>query len=61
MDVFNKEPLEKESELWNMEGVIITPHNSFVSNRNSERLYKIIFNNLKAAITEGEFINKVYK
>lgn len=61
LDVFDKEPLEKENELWNMKNVIITPHNSFVSNKNNERLYNIILNNLKATITEGEFINRVYK
>ena len=30
LDVFEEEPLDTSSELWNMENVIITPHNSFV-------------------------------
>lgn len=47
LDVFNTEPLDENSELWNMENVIITPHNSFVSQKNNERLYKLIYNNLK--------------
>ena len=47
LDVFNTEPLNEESELWNMENVIVTPHNSFVSPKNNERLYKLIYNNLK--------------
>ena len=47
LDVFSTEPLNEESELWNMENVIITPHNSFVSPKNNERLYKLIYNNLK--------------
>ena len=47
LDVFNTEPLSEESELWNMENVIITPHNSFVSPKNAERLYNVVYNNLK--------------
>lgn len=46
LDVFEEEPLNESSTLWDAENVIITPHNSFVSNRNSERLNKVIFNNL---------------
>ena len=46
---------------WNIENVIITPHNSFVSCGNSERLYKIIFNNLKAIRLNSKFINRIYK
>lgn len=47
LDVFNTEPLNEESELWNIENVIITPHNSFVSPKNNERLYSVVYNNLK--------------
>lgn len=47
LDVFSTEPLSEESELWDLENVIITPHNSFVSPKNNERLYKVVYNNLK--------------
>lgn len=47
LDVFCSEPLNEESELWNMENVIITPHNSFASSKNAERLYNVVYNNLK--------------
>lgn len=47
LDVFENEPLSEESELWNLKNVIITPHNSFVSPKNNERLYKVVYNNLK--------------
>ena len=33
LDVFDKEPLSKERSLWNVENLIITPHNSWVSDR----------------------------
>lgn len=46
LDVFENEPLDKENELWNYENVIITPHNSFVSNNNEERLFNLIYENV---------------
>ena len=45
LDVFNEEPLEPESPLWNKD--IITPHNSFVGEGNGDRLWKTIERNLK--------------
>ncbi len=45
LDVFEDEPLGN-SPLWNMENVIITPHNSFVGDGNNERLSRVILNNL---------------
>ncbi len=47
LDVFEEEPLSLDSPLWDMENVIITPHNSFVGNNNNDRLCKLIFNNIK--------------
>ncbi len=48
LDVFENEPLSADSTLWDMENVIITPHNSFVSDANSKRLSEVIINNLKS-------------
>ena len=47
LDVFEDEPLSEDSPLWDMENVIITPHNSFVGDGNGERLFNIIKYNLK--------------
>ena len=47
LDVFESEPLEKTSELWNLENVIVTPHNSFVGENNEKRLTKVILENLE--------------
>ncbi len=47
IDVFETEPLDGKSELWNLENVIVTPHNSFVGENNEERLSKVILDNLK--------------
>lgn len=52
IDVFQQEPLSPDSCLWNKKNLIITPHNSFVSQRNEERMWKVIFNNLAEYQTE---------
>lgn len=46
LDVFENEPLEENSPLWDMENVIITPHNSFVGDGNELRIKHTILNNL---------------
>lgn len=46
LDVFENEPLSKKSELWNLDNIIITPHNSFVSEQNERRMYKVILKNI---------------
>lgn len=50
LDVFEEEPLSQDSCLWHMENVIVTPHNSFVGDGNSLRLWNIIKNNLESYI-----------
>ena len=46
LDAFTKEPLSPDSPLWEMPNVIITPHNSFVGDRNHQRLSKEIIRHL---------------
>ena len=46
LDVFEEEPLGSDSPLWDMENVVITPHNSFVGEGNGERLWRVILENL---------------
>ncbi len=47
LDVFESEPLPAESPLWKLDNVAISPHNSFVSDGNHERMFDVIFQNLK--------------
>lgn len=47
LDVFEEEPLDENSPLWDMDNVIVTPHNSFVGEGNRHRLSEIIFSNLE--------------
>lgn len=46
LDVFEEEPLPETSPLWDMENVILTPHNSFVGDGNRARLWVTIKENL---------------
>lgn len=47
LDVFEEEPLPETSPLWDMENVLLTPHNSFVGDGNRMRLWETIKENLK--------------
>lgn len=47
LDVFESEPLPCDSALWDMPNVIITPHNSFVSDGNLERMLDVVITNIK--------------
>ena len=47
LDVFEEEPLPEDSPLW--EAVTVTPHNSFIGEGNSDRLYRLIKSNLEKA------------
>ncbi len=47
LDVFETEPLGEDSPLWEMENVILTPHNSFVGDGNPARLSALILENLR--------------
>ena len=42
LDVFEEEPLPESSPLWDMENVVLTPHNSFVGDSNRARLWETI-------------------
>ena len=52
LDVFEDEPLPQESPLWEMKNVVITPHNSFVSPKNNERLFSVMLQNIKTFLKE---------
>lgn len=59
LDVFEQEPLKEESPLWQMKNTIVTPHNSFVSSKNADRLYQLILGNLKAIKEDNELVNQI--
>ncbi len=59
LDVFEEEPLPEDSPLWNMDNVIISPHNSWASEMNFRRRYEIAYKNMKRYINNEELINVV--
>lgn len=50
LDVFEVEPLPKESVLWNDHRVYITPHYSYYSDKIKERQFSIVFERLKEIV-----------
>ncbi len=46
LDVLEEEPLPENSPLWELENVILTPHNSFVGDGNHQRMLDVILKNL---------------
>lgn len=48
LDVFEEEPLDDSSPLWNMDNVILTPHNSFVGENNNKRMFEIMISNINS-------------
>ena len=46
LDVFEHEPLPKESPLWHLPNVIVTPHSAGFSAGNEERVSQMFLNNL---------------
>lgn len=47
LDVFDEEPLDENSPLWEMENIIISPHNSWISEMKNERRFEGIYENMK--------------
>lgn len=59
LDVFEKEPLPKESPLWRMTNVIITPHVGGSSPREDERVAQVFLENLQRWVDKRPLLNVV--
>ena len=59
LDVTTPEPLPSESPLWDMENVILTPHNAGMSVHYDERAFDIFKKNLKSYVENGEVFKNV--
>ena len=58
LDTFNKEPLPKDHPLWPLENLTITPHISFTSIQNLERMFDALYNNLQLYLQNEKLINQ---
>ncbi|HWP61047.1 MAG TPA: D-2-hydroxyacid dehydrogenase [Candidatus Paceibacterota bacterium] len=61
LDVFETEPLPSDSPLWDMEQVIITPHNSGLSQKYMDRAVTLFCKNLRAYLAGEKLPNEVDK
>ena len=61
IDVVKEEPLQEQSPLWDKENLLITPHNSFVSENNNKRMWSLIIHNLKEFLLRNNGKNKYKK
>ena len=58
LDVFHEEPLPKDSPLWDTENVIITPHASGPSKNTTERVSRILCDNIVSFRSGGNITNE---
>ncbi|MQS76759.1 D-2-hydroxyacid dehydrogenase [Companilactobacillus halodurans] len=59
LDVTTPEPLPSDSPLWDMENVIITPHDAGDSVNYEDRAFDIFKRNLKSYVENGEVVKNV--
>jgi len=59
-DVFYNEPLDKDSPLWELDNVFLTPHISGESEKYMHKVVEIIIHNLRVFINkDGKMINQI--
>lgn len=59
LDVFEKEPLNKESKLFEFDRAYLSPHNSWISEKRNQRRFELIYYNMKAFIEDKPLTNVV--
>ena len=59
LDVFEEEPLDENSGLWDLDNLLISPHICSGSNYMNKRIYDLVYANLKAFKENGEIVNRI--
>lgn len=59
LDVFEVEPLPESSPLWEMEQVLISPHNSWGSEMIFQRRFELVYKNMMNYINNKELLNVI--
>lgn len=57
LDVFAEEPLPRESPLWAMDNVLVSPHSGSTSDRENERLTDLFCENLRRYLAREPLLN----
>ena len=58
LDTFSKEPLPKDHPFWTLDNVIVTPHISFTSIQNLDRMFQALLTNLQLYLQKEPLINQ---
>jgi len=61
LDVFEEEPLAKNSPLWDLDNVLITPHSAGIAHKLWERQYKFFAENLRRFLNGAPLLGLVNK
>jgi phosphoglycerate dehydrogenase-like enzyme len=61
LDVFETEPLPRDSRLWDLPNVVVTPHLAGSSPRSHDRLVDLFCENLRRYLAGAELLNVVDK
>jgi phosphoglycerate dehydrogenase-like enzyme len=61
LDVFEVEPLPKNHPFWELENVIVSPHNAYNSARHQDRVMDLFFRNIKRYSEGKPLLNVVNK
>jgi len=59
LDVFYQEPLPKDHELWTLDNVVITCHNSWISEQRNARRFDLIHKNMIRYTKQEKLINEI--
>lgn len=59
IDVFEEEPLKEDSPFWKLDNVILTSHNSWISEMRNERRFDLIYKNMKRYVQGEVLLNEV--
>ncbi|MGH3825578.1 MAG: D-2-hydroxyacid dehydrogenase [Pseudonocardiaceae bacterium] len=59
LDVFATEPLPPDSPLWELPGVLLSPHTAGLSLRENERIVALFSENLRRYLAGDELLNRV--
>lgn len=59
LDVYEEEPLKEHNPIWELDNVILTSHNSWISEMRNERRFNIIYDNMKKYMQGDKLVNVV--
>lgn len=59
IDVYEEEPLKENSLLWELDNIILTSHNSWISQMRNERRFETIYENMKRYVASKDLVNVV--